>query len=306
MDVRQSLNHSDEVRSEFKPRGVFCARCKEIEMNSPRYLPTVATLAAAMLCASNAYGRDDSQGKGHALDASAGALAAGTQYRLIGTDQVSFGPGVRNQARQELLFKLSAGEGEHQDSDDDSTVWSGGIAFDRIDFLKPGEIRMNELTDGLSYSAGIEVASTDDFDSQSEFVSSRQLGIHYGRLGPENYSSVDLGFRNYTDDSANSQEVSEDNELWSLGVTTGRRFALTGLDSSDPLWTVSLRGQFSTTENDTIDEALDNQQWYVSPGLQWAGDSFKLTADVLMPFMQSGELEDESDYRVRAKIQKNF
>ena len=163
---------------------------------------------------------------------------------------------------------------------------------------------MHDLTDGLSYSAGIEVASTEDFDSQSEIISSRQLGIHYGRLGPENYSSVDLGFRNYIDDPA-GRELSEDQELWSLGVTTGRRFALTGLDSSDPLWTVSLRGQFNTTEKD-IDEALDNQQWYVSPGLQWRSDSFRLSADVLMPFMQSGEFEEEADYRVRAKIQKNF
>lgn len=269
-------------------------------MNSTRYASTVAALTGSLLCVSNVYSQDATSG-----DAT-GALAAGTDYQLIGTDQVSFGPGVRSQARKELLFKLSArgNDASGHIADAEETVWSGGIAFDRIDFLKSGEIPMYDLTEGLSYSAGVEVSSTDEFDSQSEIISSRQLGIHYGRLGSENYSSVDVGFRNYTTNGGD--ELVEENELWSLGVTTGRRFALTGLDSNDPLWTVSLRGQFNTTEKETIDEALDNQQWYVSPGLQWKGDSFRLTADVLMPFMQSGELEDDSDYRVRAKIQKNF
>lgn len=266
-------------------------------MNSFQNASSVTICSVALLCAGNALGQSG---------ANAESLAAGTQYQLITTDEVSFGPGVQHKTRQELVFKLSASDKPKSDdtSKNNETLWSGGFAFDRIDFLKPGEVRMHDLTDGLSYSAGIEVASTEDFDSQSEIISSRQLGIHYGRLGPENYSSVDLGFRNYIDDPA-GRELSEDQELWSLGVTTGRRFALTGLDSSDPLWTVSLRGQFNTTEKD-IDEALDNQQWYVSPGLQWRSDSFRLSADVLMPFMQSGEFEEEADYRVRAKIQKNF
>lgn len=269
-------------------------------MNQLGIAPTVV-LATAMLYAGN------SNAQTSGLTAGQSILAAGTQYQLIGTDQVAFGPGIRNESRKELLFKLSATDAGKSADGEEGTVWSGDLAFDRIDFLKPGEVRMYDLADGFSYSAGIEVASTEDFDSQSEIVSSRQLGIHYGRLGSENYSSVDLGFRDFSDELAVAGEEAEDGkELWSLGVTTGRRFALTGLDPSDPLWTVSLRGQFDVTESDTFDEALENQQWYVSPGLQWRHDSFKLTADVLMPFMQSGELEAESDYRVRAKILKNF
>lgn len=261
------------------------------------------TAIALLACAGSAHSQSDAQ----TSRGNIGGFATGTQYQLIGTDQVAFGPGIKNETRKELLFKLSSKEGRELSSSSPGTAWSGDLAFDRIDFLKPGEVRMHDVTDGLSYSAGIEVESTDEFDSQSEIISSRQLGIHYGRLGSENYSSVDLGVRNFRDDiNAKGGELVEDNELWSLGVTTGRRFALTGLDSSDPLWTVSLRGQFNITESDTIDEALENQQWYVSPGLQWSHDSFRLTADVLMPFMQSGELEEESDYRVRAKIQKNF
>ena len=235
-------------------------------------------------------------------------IAAGTEYQLIGTDQVSFGPGIQTESRKELLFQLSSVEGIDAESGESEKVWSGGLAFDRIDFLKPGEIGMADLTDGLSYSARIEVTSLEEFDSQSEIISSRQLGIHYGRLGSENYSSVDLGVRSVSDETpvGGSGELSEDKELWSLGVTTGRRFAWTGLDSSDPLWTVALRGQIDVTEGRNIDEALDNQQWYLSPGLHWSGDSFRLTADVLMPFMQTGEIEEDSDYRIRAKIQKRF
>lgn len=236
------------------------------------------------------------------------SFAAGTEYSLLGTEEVAFGAGVISEAKSALLFKLSSTEQMDVETGELSKKWSGDLAFDRIDFLRPGEVRMHVLEDGISYSAGIDVENSEEFDSQSEIVSSRQLGIHYGRLGPENYRSVDLGLRqvNREDIEGASGEDSDESDLWSLGVTTGRRFALTGLDSRDPLWTVSLRGQFNIIESETIDEALENQQWYVSPGLQWNRESFKLTADVLMPFMQSGELEEESDYRVRAKIQKRF
>jgi len=273
-------------------------------MNSTKHASLITALVAvpAVLYASNALGQSIDQ-----QQSVAGGIAAGTEYQLIATDQVSFGPGIQNETRKELLFKLSSTSGIDVESGDQQKVWAGDIAFDRIDFLKPGEIRMHDVSDGLSYSAGIDVAQVEDFDSQSEFVSSRQLGIHYGRLGSENYSSLDLGVRNIRDiSSEGSADLAEDKELWSLGVTTGRRFALTGLDSTDPLWTVSLRGQINVTETDTIDQALERQQWYVSPGLQWSHDSFRLTADVLMPFMQSGEIEEESDYRIRAKIQKKF
>ena len=257
----------------------------------------ILTVLIAACCASNAMAEGQT------------GFAAGTQYQLLTADAVTFGPGIQNQSRKDLLFKLSSGKPQQVDAvgpEDDSTVWSGDLVFDRIDFLKPGEVRMHDVVDGISYSAGIEVTKTEEFDSQSEIVSSRQLGIHYGRLGPENYSSVDLSLRHINDEATEATGAEEDKDLWSLGVTTGKRFSLTGLDSNDPLWTVSLRGQFSVADSTTIDEALESQQWYVSPGLQWSRDSFRLTADVLMPFMQTGELEEESDYRVRAKIQKRF
>jgi len=274
-------------------------------MNLTRHASVVTALV--VLHSGNALGQSTQPSALAGSEASSAGIAAGTGYQLIATDRVSFGPGIQNESRKELLFQLSSANGVDADSGDSETVWSGGLAFDRIDFLKPGEIGMKDLTDGLSYTASIEVSGVEDFDSQSEFVSSRQLGIQYGRLGPENYSSVDLGIRSISDETVeNGGELAEGKELWSLGVTTGRRFALTGLDSSDPLWTVSLRGQIDVTESRNFDEALEKQQWYLSPGLHWSHDSFRLTADVLMPFMQSGEIEEESDYRVRAKIQKRF
>ncbi len=278
-------------------------------MNLTRHASVVTALA--VLYSGNALSQSSQLGQSQstvktAENGSAG-IAAGTGYQLIATDQVSFGPGIQNESRKELLFQLSSVNGVDADSGESEKVWSGGLAFDRIDFLKPDEIGMKDLTDGLSYTASIEVSGVEDFDSQSEFVSSRQLGIQYGRLGPENYSSVDMGIRSISDETVEgSGELAEGKELWSLGVTTGRRFALTGLDASDPLWTVSLRGQIDVTESRNIDEALEKQQWYLSPGLHWSRDSFRLTADVLMPFMQSGEIEEDSDYRIRAKIQKRF
>ena len=282
--------------AEINPESAIALDVSETTMNLTRHASVVT--AIVVLYSGNALCQD--------VDGSAG-VAAGTGYELIGTDRVSFGPGIQNESRKELLVKLSSNKGADAESSESDSAWSGGLAFDRIDFLKRGEIGMEDLADGLSYSARIEVTSVEDFNSQSEIVSSRQLGIHYGRLGPENYRSVDLGVRSISDEATDAGgELAEDKELWSLGVTTGRRFALTGLDSSDPLWTVSLRGQIDVTEGRNIDEALDNQQWYLSPGLHWNRDSFRLTADVLMPFMQSGEIEEDSDYRVRAKIQKRF
>jgi len=78
------------------------------------------------------------------------------------------------------------------------------------------------------------------------------------------------------------------------------------LDANDPMWTVSLRGQMNRYEEQDLEQALESQKWYVSPGFQWRKESFRLSADVLMPFMQGSELEEQTDYRVRAKIQKRF
>lgn len=206
--------------------------------------------------------------------------------------------------RSEMLFKLTAGEEPVPVESDDKPRFSGEISLNRIDFLKPREARMQDVHHGFSYSASIEVEKEHDFQSESRLISSRQLGIHYGRLGSVNYSGVDLSFRQFEADDGLTND--DGNDIWSLGVTTGRRFSMTGLDPSDPLWTVSLRGQFNFIEQADESLELGDQQWYFSPGLHWQRDDFLLSADVLMPFMQSGEYETETDYRIRANIQKRF
>jgi len=250
-----------------------------------------------MLAAPVAMSQEPSGNSG----SSKGGFATGTEYQLLGTDAVTFGPGVVTETKSALIFKLSGGA---LDRGEDKG-WYGNLAFDRIDFLKPEEARMYDIADGLSYSAGLDIESIEEFDSQSEFVSSRQLGIHYGRLGSEDYNGIDLSVRQLSEETQRSDLLS-DKELWSLGVTTGKRFPWTGLDANDPMWTVSLRGQINRHDEQNLEQALESQQWYVSPGFQWRKESFRLSADVLMPFMQGSELEEETDYRVRAKIQKRF
>ncbi len=218
--------------------------------------------------------------------------------------------GLAPEPRSEMLFRLSPQSFGASDESDTETAdgkanWSSEITRERIDFLRPDEIKMQSINQGLSYSAAVEIESSSDFSSQSQFISSRQLGLHYGRLGPVNYSGVDLSFRQFNDQVIDDIEQ-DDKDLWSLGMTTGRRFALTGLDSSDPLWTVSLRGQFSLTEKPDDNVSVDSQLWFISPGFHWERDSFRLSADLLMPFLYTGENEEDTDYRVRAKIQKRF
>ncbi len=215
--------------------------------------------------------------------------------------------------RSEMLFKLSANSDGGDEKAQDSPTWNSDLSLRRIDFLSPGEARMQDLHKGFAYSAGVDFKhpaadsnEIEDISNLSHFISSRQLGIHFGRLGTVNYSGLDLSFRQFNDNSLAIENEQDDKELWSLGVTTGRRFSLTGLETTDPMWTVSLRGQFNLVEKPDDSVAVENQQWYLSPGLHWEHDSFRMSADVLMPFLQSGEYEEETDYRIRAKIQKRF
>ena len=113
-----------------------------------------------------------------------------------------------------------------------------------------------------------------------------------------------MGVEKFVDSATDT--LSDEKSLWSLGVTTGKRFSWSGLREQDPLWTLSVRGQLNFDDTRSEDFSFGNQSWYFSPGLHWQRDSFKLSADVLMPFMQTGDADEDADYSIRARIQKKF
>jgi hypothetical protein len=202
---------------------------------------------------------------------------------------------LHSNAQLKLAVTPDAGNGE----------WAAET--NTVQSFNPGEVPLPKVRSGFWYFAGLEFEryqGPSGLERSSEFVSSRQLGVHYGRLGSISYSGIDFGFERQSGPMAD--RVGDDKELWSLGVTTGKRFAATGLDSTDPVWTLSVRGQFNFEDSEREELMLDNQSWYVSPGLHWERESFQLSADLLMPFIQTGEFGDESDYSVRARIIKKF
>ena len=140
----------------------------EITMNLKLHTTTIAALAA-MLCVELTHAEDVDQSR--YFDSAVG-VAAGTEYHLLGTNSLAFGPGVQSEVKTELLFKLSSDvevdDQSENASGEKTRKWSGDLAFDRIDFLRPGELRLYDLSDGFSYSASIDIASSEEFNSQSE------------------------------------------------------------------------------------------------------------------------------------------
>ena len=268
-----------------------------------------AAVIISLSLASHSYAGDDMFGVDYALsDDSYKLTLPGTAFNKAESDNET-PVGVFRETRAEMLFKLSFDSnldpGTELTGKPEEPGWSGGLSMERVDFIPVDEIKMQDVSSGFSYSASLDIEKRTDVSDESQIVSSRQLGVHYGRLGSVNYSGVDLGFRQFNDGDPADYSNSNDKDLWSLGVTTGRRFAFSGLEEDDPLWTVSLRGQFSLTEDRDDKMRVDNQLWYVSPGLHWQHESFELSADLLMPFMSS-ETEEDPDYSIRAKIQKRF
>ncbi len=203
---------------------------------------------------------------------------------------------LHSSAQLKLAVTPDAGNGE----------WAAET--NTLQTFTPGEVPLPKVRSGFWYFAGLEFERYQGPSGlegrSSEFVSSRQLGVHYGRLGSISYSGIDFGFERQSGNLVD--RVGDDKELWSLGVTTGKRFSATGLDATDPVWTFSVRGRFNFEDSEREELMLDNQSWYVSPGLHWQRESFQLSADLLMPFIQTGEFDDESDYSIRARIIKKF
>ena len=161
------------------------------------------------------------------------------------------------------------------------------------------------LYEGLSYSAGFNIEHENAHISDTAYVSSGQLGLNYGRMGRVWYSGLDLSF----EQSAATSNASIKNEVMSFDLTTGRRLGITGIGSDDPLWLLSLRGDFDfrNDEGAYLDEASVDGDWYLNPTLFWDRPGFRFAAQLELPIDEDTLRDFEPpDYKLRAVIEKSF
>ncbi len=168
--------------------------------------------------------------------------------------------------------------------------------------------RLPELHDGLSYSAGVKIEHEYAQISDTAYVSSSQLGLSYGRLGRVWYNGVDLSLQQtnipLTEDGAETPA-----DRVSLDVTTGRKVSWTGVGSHDPLWLLSLRGDFDVQDDAEAASGLSTSDgdWYLNPSLFWQTPDFRFSAQLEVPIDEDLLKDDEEpDYRLRAIIEKSF
>jgi len=162
------------------------------------------------------------------------------------------------------------------------------------------------LHDGLSYSAGVNFEHENAHISDTAYVSSGQLGVSYGRMGRVWYSGVDLSFQQ----SAVTDDVSIKNETVSFDLTTGRRLGWTGLGAGNPLWLLSLRGDFDLQNDETTNfgGSSPDGDWFLNPSLFWDTPDFRFAAQLEVPIGRD-PLSDDFDppsYKLRAVIEKSF
>ena len=97
-------------------------------------------------------------------------------------------------------------------------------------------------------------------------------------------------------------------DLFSFDLTTGRRVGLTGKDRHDPLWLLSLRGDFDIqSDEDGARTTGSDGDWYLNPSLFWERPGFRFSAQLELP-VDSAFLRDfeEPDYTLRAVIEKSL
>ena len=162
------------------------------------------------------------------------------------------------------------------------------------------------LHDGLSYSAGVNFEHENAHISDTAYVSSGQLGVSYGRMGRVWYSGVDLSI----EQSAVANDVTIKNEKVSFDLTTGRRMGWTGLGAGNPLWLLSLRGDFDLQDEETerFGGSSPEGDWFLNPSLFWDTPDFRFAAQLEVPLGQDA-LNDDFDppsYKLRAVIEKSF
>ena len=168
------------------------------------------------------------------------------------------------------------------------------------------EYTMPELHDGLSYSAGFNIEHENAHISDTAYVSSGQLGVSYGRMGRVWYSGVDLSIQQSAltaDDTLRSESLSFD-------LTTGRRLGWTGLGAGNPLWLLSLRGDFDLENEEQLQEeglTIGNSAWFLNPSLFWDTHDFRFAAQLEVPLDRDVIRDfDPPSYKLRAVIEKSF
>jgi hypothetical protein len=157
--------------------------------------------------------------------------------------------------------------------------------------------------DGLEYSAGLKIEQEEADVGGSAYVSSSMLGLSYGRLGRLWYGGIDVNLEQF----ANGFYGSEQPDVLSLDVTTGRRLGFTGLSTHSPLWLLSVQGNFDVDGSDVRRENDSGGDWYLNPSLFWQQPGFTFSAQMQVPIQfETLNAEGEPDYRLRAVFEKQF
>lgn len=162
---------------------------------------------------------------------------------------------------------------------------------------------ISELNEGLAYSAGLKFEQEDAEIDGTAYVSSSQLGLSYGRLGRLWYGGIDVNLEQF----ANGIYGSDQPDVLSLDVTTGRRLGFTGLSTHSPLWLLSVQGNFDMDNTDNSRTGDGRGDWYLNPSLFWQQPGFTFSAQMQLPIeFETLNADGEPDYRLRAVFEKQF
>ena len=162
---------------------------------------------------------------------------------------------------------------------------------------------ISELNEGLAYSAGLRFEQEDAEIDGTAYVSSSQLGLSYGRLGRLWYGGIDVNIEQFADGFYGSDQP----DVLSLDVTTGRRLGFTGLSTHSPLWLLSVQGNFDMENTDSSRTGDGRGDWYLNPSLFWQQPGFTFSAQMQVPIeFETLNADGEPDYRLRAVFEKQF
>ena len=119
------------------------------------------------------------------------------------------------------------------------------------------------------------------------------------------YSGVDVSIQQSTINGPESLK----NEIVSFDLTTGVRLGWTGIGADDPLWLLSLRGDFDLQDDSSqfLGDESNVGEWFLNPSLFWDRRGFRFAAQLELPIDQDTLLDfEEPNYKIRAILEKSF